>query len=442
MENICKKIQEQTFDYISGSLANNDVAVFQNHINQCQTCKNYFEAVGADDQLLKNLSNFLQPSIDRIENNVIQAIHSKSALKTINPARIWRSITSSRITKLAAAAAFITIAAILVTLVDKCLPPAYALEQTVKANLAMRYLHLKYFDSSHKDVTKECWIECDQNGFPENVRINWSQWMGNGDVVIWNKDRTKIWSKQYNLLTFFKDEIYNSLIFNLIDTQNPGLMVESLRQKEAKGHVKIEIDKSSGTSEQITITATDSPEANNRQVLLVDQTTKLVTTRKWYKYENGEYKHQGTFEYLDYNVPINPRLFSLEGELPEDIKLIDPATQEIGLAQENLTDEQIAIKVASEFLKSLIARDYNKAAEISGSLDSMVKKSPWGKIKVIRIISIGDTASLAEPSSLYPNSRTVNFTIEVEENGVLKKTSGKLLARPMLGRRSRWIVSI
>jgi len=65
---------------------------------------------------------------------------NKQSEKTI-PISRWKIIMKSRITKLAAAAVTIIIVVLSVTVLDKSIPSAYALEQTMKAYEMVRVSH-------------------------------------------------------------------------------------------------------------------------------------------------------------------------------------------------------------------------------------------------------------------------------------------------------------
>ena len=349
------------------------------------------------------------------------------------------TIMKNKITKLAAAAVIIIAVVLSIIFLDKSVTTVYAIEQTIEANRTMRYLHLRYFDSSHNDVAKECWLEFDETGQATNVRINWSEWMAGGEVVVWNQYKTQILNKKQNFLIIFNDEIYTARVLTMAGRENPRLTVERLYERQAKGEVEIEIEQPASKAEPIIVTATGLGDNTKRFVLHVDQATNLVTSLKWYQLENGEYKYQGVMEYHDYNVPICAKMFSLDDEVPGDIKIIDTRVQDIGLAQGNLSDEEIATKVVREFLEALIAKDYTRAAQISGVLSPTKIKQGWGKLKVVRIVSIDEPTPPAESSKLFPNWQRVLCTIEIEKNGKeVQQQLKSFKVRPVLGRRERW----
>ncbi len=348
--------------------------------------------------------------------------------------------TNRRTARLAAAAVIIIAVVLSIISLDKSVTPVYAIGQTIEANRTMRYLHLRYFDSSHDKVAKECWLEFDETGQPTNVRINWSEWMSGGEVVVWNQDETQILNKKRNFSIRFNDEIYTARVLAMARRENPRLIVERLHERQAKGEVEIEIEQPASKTGPIIVTATGLGDNTKRLVLSVDQATNLVTNLKWYELEDGEYNYQGVMEYHDYNVPIDAKVFSLDDEVPGDIEIVDTRVQDIGLAQGDLSDEEIATKVVREFLEALIVKDYTKAAQISGLLSPEKVKQGWGKLQVIRIVSIDQPTPPAEPSELFPNRQNVRCTLEIRKNGEEPQRQFKsfIKVRPVLGRRERW----
>jgi len=377
---------------------------------------------------------------DRIINDALTKFDTSKKTESISPKpNIWRIIMKSRMTQLAAAAVIIIAVVLSIPFLDKSVTTIYALEQTIEANRTMRYLHLRYFDSSHDDVAKECWLEFDETGQATNVRINWSEWMAGGEIVVWNKDKTQILNKKQNFMITFNDEIYTGRVLTMARRENPRLAVERLYERQAKGEVEIEIEQSVSKAEPIVVTATGLGDNMMRYVLFVDQATNLVTSLKWYQLQNDEYKYQGVMEYHDYNIPIIANMFRLDDEVPGDIEIVDTRVQDIGLAQDNLSNEEIATKVVHEFLEALIIKDYAKAAQISGILSFKKIEQGWGKLKVNRIVSIDEPTSPAEVNELFPNLQEVLCTIEVEQNGKeVQQQLKPFKVRPVLGRRERW----
>jgi hypothetical protein len=65
---------------------------------------------------------------ERVLRDILQAIEEP------NRPTIWRIIMKSKITKFAAVAIITIVVVLSITLLDKSIPSAYALEQTIKAD--------------------------------------------------------------------------------------------------------------------------------------------------------------------------------------------------------------------------------------------------------------------------------------------------------------------
>ncbi|MHC4260168.1 MAG: hypothetical protein ACYSTF_07150 [Planctomycetota bacterium] len=386
---------------------------------------------------------------DRLWSAILKAQgRLKKSTAKLEP-NIWRKIMKSRVKKLGAAFAVIIIAAISITyFLGQLATPTYAITQTMEANRGMCYLHTKYFDGLHDDVGKECWLEFDESGLPKNVRINWSEWMGGGQIqiVLWNQDRTQIWQKKRNRrdrLLVFNDEIFTSRIHHMTESDDPRVTVEELYERQAKGEVgevKVEIKEPGNRSEPIVVTATRLGGSKRRFVLYVDQATKLVTACEWYQLKDGEYEYEGVTKYYDYNVPIDAKMFSFDG-LSGDVKRrIDTAVDDIGLAQGSLPDEEIAVKVVREYLDALIAKDYAKASQMCGGLSAELLQKGWEKLRITRIISIGEPTPPFKSSKLFPRMLSVPYKIKIEKDGKTTTWERQQNVRRVLGRRDRWII--
>jgi hypothetical protein len=394
-----------------------------------------------DNDLNKVYESFNQEH-NHLRESLMASLPGRSPAKTIGIRKfIGDTIMKSRMTKLAVAAAIIIAVVLSITFLDKSVTSAYAIEQTIEANHVMSYLHTKYFHGEHNDVAKECWFEFDESGQVRNLRINWSEWFGGGYVIVWSENETKSWVKKRNFLRIFNDEIYTSRVYNMMETDDPKLMVEHLYEHEAKGEVEIGINESPNKAEPIVVTATylpKSPSYGDRKILFIDRSTKLVTSLELYILKDGEYEYYGVIEYYNYNIPIDAKMFSLEDEVSPDAKRIDTRTEDVGLAQEGLADHEIATKVVREFLEALITREYVKASQIHVGLSpSEIRKlsEAW---KVVRIVSIGKPVQPDKPSKIHPKRLCVACTIEVKKNGQLIQELREFRVTPVIGRRDRW----
>ncbi|MHC4641048.1 MAG: FG-GAP-like repeat-containing protein [Planctomycetota bacterium] len=118
MENTCEKIQEQIPELITGTLSAKKISELQSHINQCPTCSKYLEALQADDKMLGEYVEAMQPAVTQLEKDAMDALDDSMSHKGIAFSSIWRTIMKSRITKFTTAAAIILAVIISVKSID------------------------------------------------------------------------------------------------------------------------------------------------------------------------------------------------------------------------------------------------------------------------------------------------------------------------------------
>ena len=361
--------------------------------------------------------------------------------KSTSDTYIWKIIMKSKITKIATAAVLMLAVVLLINFLDKSVTPTYALEDTIKANNSLRYVHTKYFEGERDDVAKECWLEFDKSGRTKNLRINWSEWFVGGGVVVWNENETKSWSPKTNTLTIFNDEIYTSRVHEMKEGDDPKMIVEQLHDQNAEGLVKMEIDDSGKKEDPIVVTVTylpGNPKYSGRKVLFVDRRTYFTTKMELYVLKEDEYSYYGVIKYFDFNVPIDEKVFSLADEVPKDARIIDKRTLDIGLAQGDLTDEEIAVKVVQEFIKALMAKDYARAGLICGGVLPAEIEKGWGRLKILRLISVDKPVKPEKPDRILPRALRVPCTIEIEKDGRTIKYPRSFYAHTVIGKRQNW----
>jgi len=328
-----------------------------------------------------------------------------------HPLSIRNIIMKSPITKLAAAAVIIVAIGLLINFWDN--PVVYALDQTIEANHSVRYLHIKEITVGHEDEPKEFWLESHEDGQVKNVRMHMPAWDVPSDkakVIVWKENTAQVWIKKKNVLLTVRDKAVADKMLELIQAYDPRLAVERLYKQEAEGRVRIEIEEPSDKSRPIVVTATGP---NRREVLFVDQATKLVTAIKFYQLKDGEYQYQSLLELDGYNQPIDNKVFTLD-EVPTDVIRIDQTTQEVGLEQGNLTDEEVAAEVVRKFFEALIAENYAGAGQFFEGLPADFIQKTFGHLKFLRIISVGPVGPHPVPET---RGLVVPCTVEIEHEG-------------------------
>ena len=265
---------------------------------------------------------------DKIINDALTAFEKSEKTQSVSPEpNIWRIIMKSKITKLATAAVIIIAVVFSISFLDKSVTTSYALEQTIEASRDLRHLYFEYFVPTDNEPVKECWIEFDPNGQPKKVRTNLH---ANWKVVhVWKEGKTQTWRKDKNTLRTYEDEAFTAKILKLVRDCAPGTAVESLYERQLKGEVKIEIEQPDDKMEPIVIKGTflpgeyllDNPTLPSfRDVLYVDQATKLVTAIEVFELTNSEYQYNGVWKSYKYNEPFDAKIFELEDEVPVDVQ--------------------------------------------------------------------------------------------------------------------------
>ena len=395
--------------------------------------------------LIRNLTDRTSAEMDeRVLGDVLRVLaESEKTTSAFTKPNIRRIIMKGPITKLAAAAAIIVIAALLITFLEKSATPAYALDQTIKANHTVRYLHIRQINPSY-DEPILIWAEFDDTGQVANWRLHLPEWSEGDDgakVAIWKDNKAQVWLKKKNVLMTIKEKAIAAMIYKAVEKNDPKMAIERLYKLEAEGKVKVGIAEPDDKAQPIVVTATSLPESstpNQRLVLFVDQASKLVLSIEVYELENGKYEKKNIVEFYGYNQPIDAKMFTLDDEVPADVMRIDQATQEVGLAQGDLIDEEIAIEVVRQFFEALIARDYAKAGKLLEGMPGDRMQQEFGHIKFLRIISIG-------PAGPHPIPATkglfVPCTVEIEKDGKISEWKlDRLGVRQVYNQPGRWTI--
>ncbi len=145
----------------------------------------------------------------------------------------------------------------------------------------------------------------------------------------------------------------------------------------------------------------------------------------------------GRIRYFDYNQPV-PGIFVLNP--PPDVIRVDQTTQEVGLAQDDLSDEEVAVEVARQFFEALIAEDYDKAGKMLQGIPGKGMQQMFGNKKVLRIISIGDAAPHPRPE---PDTKrlVVPCAVEIEKDGQISEWKlDELGIRQVYKQPGRWSI--
>ena len=368
---------------------------------------------------------------------------SKTTAPALSGLKLRSKIMKSNITKLAAAAVIIVGIVLSLTIWDKSIPLAYSIEQTIEANNNVRYLHIKIYAADEKEP-REGWLEFDRDGQATKARINLPAWFFPTDgarVIVWKEDIEQVWDKSKNILGTMKaNKNTKEQLTAFLRKVDPRLAVKHIYELESQDKVKVEIAEPSDKTESITMTVTYSLESSipsQRKVLHINPVTKLVSSIELYQLKNGEYQYDGAIELDEYNQSTNAQMFDLQNEVPSDVTHFDQTANDVGLAQGKLSDEEAAVEVVRQFLKSLIAEDYTRAGRLFFIPANQLQQQ-FGRVKFLRIVSIGPAVPNPE---LETKGFDVPFTIEIEENGKrTTPTSEGIKVQQLRNQPSRWVI--
>ncbi len=325
---------------------------------------------------------------------------SKKKLPAGKRPHLVRLIMKNRMTKLTVAAAAIAAVCILMQIPGA----AYALQDTIEAYNSIRWVHINVSDVfSHETRTSEAWLGCDEQGNVTKIRFQ-SDDVGDaigGLTITGDSGQSQAWLPDHNLHLTGCGDVSILLSYDVSEL-DPGFLIKELREQESRGEVILDINEPTDKREPITVTVTypqGSRSEDWKKVFYIDQATKLVIRIDKFERKDQEFQHVKTLEFFDYNQEIDQKMFTLAGEVPSGATAADMSEAEAGLAQGDMTDEQIATEVTREFFKALIAKDFVRAGRLYlAAPDFLVEKLVMGA-NVLKITSIEPGRPDPDPDS-------------------------------------------
>ena len=167
MDSQCEKIRNQLTDYILGILDREKSDILKRHIGECEKCREYLKSLEKEKSLLMQFSQQINAGMDTRSERAIKALSSLKDYRKENS--IWRIIMHKKIIKFAAAAVIIFAVLLAVSLLDKSITPAYAVEQTIDAIQKVRTVYMT--GEFYMQGRFECWMKYD--GDPDKPTHVW-----------------------------------------------------------------------------------------------------------------------------------------------------------------------------------------------------------------------------------------------------------------------------
>ncbi|MCH8216875.1 MAG: hypothetical protein IH892_08900, partial [Planctomycetes bacterium] len=323
--------------------------------------------------------------------------------------------------KLALAAAVLSVLVLSTRWVDLSTTPAYGLQETELAIEDIRHFHFLLRDGPGEEIEREAWVEYDPNGQLKYVRVEFYRV---DHVMAWSDDVTQYWKKNERELRVFEDQQYTDKIRFFAHRRDPKHALGYLRALEVKGDVQIDFQDRVHLDEPISFTVLYEPntyviglpQPAMKEIFSVDPISKRITRVDVYSQKEGSFGGPQTWEYVDYNQPLDAAFFVLENEVSADVNVFNTVGLDLGLAQGNLSDEDITVKVVKEFLEAWMAQDYARAIEISG-YDSPRRKQRLGD--TVQNTTLTDIVEIGPPVLPEPPLRglVISCTLEFTTDG-------------------------
>jgi hypothetical protein len=313
---------------------------------------------------------------------------------------LWRIIMKSHLTKFTVAAAAIAICVLLF------LPGAYALVDSIEAHNSIRWLRIIHtaFYSETASEQREVLLGCDEQG-----RITSMRFKLDGDdglmgplIVVQKSGRSEAWLSKHNLHVVGYGNASNAMFSYNVYELDPKFLLRKLTEQRTRGEAIVDINEPEGKDDPIVVTVT-YPKGNRSEnwekVIYVDKATNLVRRIEKFERSNPEESYRETLEFSDYNIEIDPAMFTLDGDVSPDAKVVDMSGVLIGMMQGDMTDEEVVTKITKEFFEAVIAEDFDRAGQLYLGAPGSLIENAFDDVDALRILSLGEPHVNSNPDS-------------------------------------------
>lgn len=310
---------------------------------------------------------------------------------------------------------------------------AYAFAQTVEAMQGKRSFHIQtYRQQRRKD---EYWAEFDKEG--NLIRFRQEEEMRPREtmVTLWKGGiRSHYYPPPWRIHLMSRVENTAGGLEGL-EEFDPETIVQEIDALVADGKAVMEVQDPPPYANLKTIHVTRTDGKALKQVLVVNPDTKFVVrVDNYWGEEGGEVSHTG-IEVLEYNAAMDSRLF--EPDPSEGTLTIDQVSQEVGLAQADMSREELACEIVRQLLEAWAAADYVKAGRLlGGAPPKLFLREHYRSLQPTSIASIGRPV-LVERS---PTVLRVKCRYKVERDGQVKTVSPTFAVDGVDGQPRRWYV--
>ena len=328
------------------------------------------------ENLIQNLNDQTRPELDRkILDNCFNELNTqKSSTPKPRPNR-WRIVMHSKITKPIAAAIIIIAGILSLTLLDKTVTPAWAIEDTIKVLENIRSIKIsgpapsfnldEFAGKLESDFVM--WAKPDENG-PGSKELRFEVSNPNRVIVVDSSKTTYFYNPDENYVT-----VKNFNNFHM----NPWLGKEFFHTvKRFAENWEVSYGKDEETNrDSIFATCTYTPETKSWWIQF-DAESRLPVKFKQWKNMNFEGEPEFYAENIEYNpilpdgifefeIPEGTEVVKLQQKLPE--YLDDP---NCGITADGLSDGEACSMIVEDYLQALINGNWEYLAQIRPILNA------------------------------------------------------------------------
>lgn len=406
----CTEIREKLVEYTEKLLTDSQRQEVESHLKDCQNCRMELQRLNELSQRIKSASQ--SESSSDFENVVInrivreQNLRLKQADGFSHQHQIWRVIMKSRITRFAAAAAVLVIAAILIiNIFQKPIPviptasAAQVLTEAAKAVEDARSMHIK---AKMRCVSGVICLECDfvpVEMWKKLDKAGISKWRIEepGEVIVTDgSSQINLIGARYavkNAAEMGPFPWYGHLMnvdklidYALKETMNRADAEMCMRHEVLKEGSELVLEIKAAAEGDYTndyLKNTSFRESDHKRVYRFDAGTKLLKSFEFYVHTGKEDVLVFEVNDIEYNPQIDNKLFTLE--LPADVIWY----QETKILPDNEKYERMTPKQAAEvFFKACAEEKWDEVLKFMSSsrVDDGLKEYYGG----LEIISIGE----------------------------------------------------
>lgn len=311
----CVECKELLVAYVESLLAEEQTETVRLHLQTCSACRAEAAELGRlQSRLVTNSKALAQSELEnKVLNRIVreQSLKLKKVRKLDNQFQLWRKIMNTRITKFAAAAMIVLIAALSIMFLEKSVSPAYAIEQTIEAMRSINSIHA--YCTNWDNSQGEVWVQVD----PETGQEEY-HYADQGDLLIVGTPEATYY--------YYKDE-------NLVRIRNEYVPASDVRisrffedlvgwVQQYHGQLSFYSKFDEELQQEVIMVHASIPKQRDMQeqeyIVRVDYQTKLPISLEALKNVPG----QGvkSVDRLEYNVTIPEGIF--EFEIPDGAKVV------------------------------------------------------------------------------------------------------------------------